>query len=359
MESAEQTQTKKENHFLRAMCAVFVICVVLVHYWPKIDICGYDLIGMIQAVGRFAMPVFFMISGYFLFSEDGHSEKCLKKKTIRFLILIIYMKLFFLIIDVLLAAFGFRSWDGMLYEFIVFGDATAHIWFIVVLFIIYLIHWAMYVKKIDFKWLLPISIALLVLDFVVCEIIPACGMYTIMGLKTGDVSAGTYTVIGFFFFQAGYYMHKYKGKLDEKFSNGMLIIIMILSFTLHMVETMWLLNTGIYDGTAAYGPNITIGIIIFSLSLFLATFRLKENQFRLRGLEWLGKNVMVWMYVYASLGSYPLKLTIWYHFEDNFMIYNVLGPIIAVIIDIVAALVMYWLLNQIFHKNGKKTAPSV
>lgn len=349
MESKDQYEREPENHFLRIFCVVVVLLVVLVHYWPKIDVCGYDLVAAIQSVGRFAMPVFFMISGYFLFSKDGHSEKRLGKKALRIFLLIVFIKFFYLFLDVILASFGFIGWNGILYDFLVFGDSTSHYWFVAALLTAYLLHWIFYHFKVDFKFIIPISLLFLVIDLVFCELLPMLGVNEFIGLKVGDISAGTYVLICLFFFQAGYYVHKHKEKIDARFSNLTLILLMVFSMALHIVETFFSTKQGVFDGTATVSPNLTIGTIIFSFAVFVASFRLGEH-FRCRPMEWLGRNTLPWLYAFATFGSYTLKLTLFDNYKNDFFIYDIVGPIASIIVDIVAALLMYFILWMIFEK---------
>lgn len=351
--------TRKENHLLRTICALFVIFVIIVHYEPNFDVCGMEFNNFIQCIGRFAMPVFFMISGYYLYSKDQHSEKSLSRKTLRILILLVFLKVFYLIMDIVLAAMGKVDWDDVLPNFVFGGPSTVHHWFVLILFIIYAVHWIMHHFKIDFKCLLPISVILLILDMIVAELLPLFDVREVLGISINDLMTITYVCIGFAFFQFGYYLHKYKENTD-KIPTLWLVLGMVFGMALHLFESYMILKFGNYDNVPDHSPNMTIGTVIFSLSLFLATFRVGENTLRCRPLEWMGRNIMPWMYVFVMAGIYPLKLFYLNDHMDDFFMYNVVGLLLSIVIDILLSLLMYYLLLKLSkRKEAKRNSQTV
>ena len=362
---AEDTPTvKKENHFLRMLLVVLVMFVTYVHYNSAYSggfiLWGHEFIAYIYGFGRFAMPVFFMVSGYFLYSKDGHSERSLWKKTKRTLILLIFLKVFYFCLDLVLVAFGILdpNWMDIMYHFILFGDSAAHQWFVLSLLAIYVCFLICQKKNWDFKVLVPIGIILIIIDLVVGLLLPILGV-SVFGMNPCDLNAGTYVFIGLFFFQVGYYMHKHDDWVRKNFSTLALTIIALLGLILNGLELFTWLDCGFYDGSLNKGPNLYIGTLFFSIALFALTFRLKENQLRCRPLEWMGRNVLPWMYTFIMVGTYPLQLTVLSEasgMRDNFVVYQIVGPIVCIIIDIIAALLMYFILKQIFGKKKHATA---
>lgn len=354
---------KRENHFLRMLTVFLVMMVAYVHYQSAYSggfiLWGYEFVALVYGFGRFAMPIFFMVSGYFLFSKDGHSEKSLWRKTKRTLILLIFLKVFYFCMDLVLVAFGIIApdWMEIMYHFILFGDSSAHQWFVLSLLAIYICHIICQKKNWDFKVLIPFGILLLILDMIVGNVLPVMGVTSIFGMNPCDLNAGTYVFIGLFFFQAGYYMHKHDDWLRKNFSTLALAIIALLGLIINGFELFAMLNCGFYDGSLNKGPNLYFGTLFFAIALFALTFRIKENQLRCRPLEWMGRNIMPWMYVFIMVGTYPLQLTVLSAasgMRDNFVVYQIIGPIVCILLDIIAALIMYFILEKLFGK--KKTA---
>ena len=345
------SKTKYENHFLRILSAVLIMFVVYIHYSPTIDAGDYNLVDLIHSIGRFAMPIFFLISGYFMFSEDGHVEKKIGSKAKHIFLLILYLKFFYLALDLLLFAFGYIGGENILFNFLVIGDSTAHYWFVASLLTVYIGHWYFQRKNIDFKYLIPLGIVFLAIDVIIGEFFPLFGIDQFFGMRTGDIAAGTYVFIGLFFFQAGYYMHKHKEWIDERFPTWKLAVIALFGLLLNIAEMFLILDTKIYEGTASVGPNIYIGTIILSLSLFMLTFRLKDDQLRCRPIEWLGRECSYWMYIYIGAGICLIQEVFLRDMADDFMMYDVAGPFIAIAIDVILALATYLLVKRLKSRS--------
>ena len=112
--SGTEENVKRENYVLRSFCALIIFCIIFVHYEPCYMLLGMKSYELVEGIGRFAMPMFFMISGYFLFSKDGHSERGLKRKTLRILFLLVFMRVLYFILDCIYCAAGVISVDTLI-----------------------------------------------------------------------------------------------------------------------------------------------------------------------------------------------------------------------------------------------------
>ncbi len=339
---------KYENHFLRSFCAFIIICITFVHYEPSWvvlnDIRFYHLI---EGVGRFAMPAFFMVSGYFLFSSDGHSENRLGKKLLHIVFLVIFIKLLYLIIDLVWLGCGIEHWhDGVVdWNYVITDTLTAKwntmpIWFAYCLALVYAFHWILHKKNISFKYGMYIGLIFVAVDLFFCEILLFFDVTEVFGMSSVQAGENAYPFIGMLFFSMGYYLHKYKEEFDRKFSNEALIVIFISGFLLSLFEFMYLYQ---YYGGGNGSANLTFGSILLAFSLFLGSFRLRENQLRNRTLEFMGRELLPWAY-----GFYMAAILIVRTFllpalpSDDSAILDIIGVISAVVLDFLFAYI-WWL----------------
>ncbi len=351
---------KYENHFLRIFVAVVVMFVTFVHYNPDFNLFGYHVVDVVYGIGRFAMPVFFMISGYFLFSEDGHCERNIKRKIIHLILLIIVMKLAYFIVDLFRLGAGLIDGNKLLIGLIADPNYGVHEWFVYALLIMYVVWWGFRKYKINTKHLLWIGAIFLILDLVIGEFLPIFGVYDLGGVTT-TVAIGEilYPFIAVFSFTIGYYLHEYKSKTDS-YSTSSLLIWMFVGIILMTAETFIVLNTGIYEGanTGHPGPNMYIGSIITMITVFILSFRIPENVFRCRILEFMGRSLLPWMYAFMFIGTCMIKEFQWFD-PNDYIMYNVVGLILAILIDIILAYLVYlllkWIASYVTKKKGAKS----
>ena len=351
---------KYDNHFLRIFVAVVVMLVTFVHYNPDFTVMGYSVTDIIYGIGRFAMPVFFMISGYFLFSKDGHSESSIKIKVIRLLVLIVVMKIAYFILDLFRFGAGQIDVGKLLTDIIADPNYGVHEWFVYALLIMYVAWWGFRRFKIDTKYLLWLGAVLLAADIIVGEILPILGVTSFGNFMTPmELGEIMYPFIAVFSFSVGYYLHKYRERTDE-YSNRFLLTLMFFGIVLMTAETLYVICIGVYEGTSAGhpGPNMYVGSVITMLTVFILSFRIREDCFRIPVLEYMGKYMLPWMYAFVFVGTCIIKEFVIREFhlfdQSDFIMYNVVGLILAILIDVVLAFIVYQLLKKLFEHLAKK-----
>ncbi len=333
---------KYENHFLRFLCAVILMFICWTHFYSDLEYNGVYINDMVFGMGRFAIPIFFLISGYFSYSDDGHAEKSLWKKMLRIIFLAIFLKLFYLLLDCIYLATGVIDMDYLLRAFFVFEATTAHAWFVYSLILSYLVALIFYKKGIHFKYYLMIGSIILIVDLIFTEFLPMFGFIDLWeDWTTIRVGENLYPFIGLFFFPLGYFIHKHMGRINEMFSSRFLQVVMILSVPLAFFEAL---------AVPGETCNMYISAITLSLSMFILSFRLRDDQLRNRPLEYLGREAMPWMYVFFPAAIFFTKNILLKDCND-FMLYNLGGPFISVGIQILMALAMCGLLALIKRKK--------
>lgn len=127
---------------LRVVASFSIVLLhVSVSYWSVVDIHGREFLVMTiyNSLTRFAVPVFFMLSGLFLVSPDRDNHG-LFKRTVKLLILFYVWSAFYafqgIAVDTLRGEFSMEVWRAAVERFI-FGHV--HMWFIQMLLGFYIL----------------------------------------------------------------------------------------------------------------------------------------------------------------------------------------------------------------------------
>ena len=358
----EEAAVRKENHALRSITAVMMLFIAIVHYDSCMEIFGNSVHLIVKNIGRFVIPVFFLISGYFCYSKDGHAEAGLKRKMMHILFLILIYKVAYFLFSTILCIAGKVGFDYVITEFLTVSPpftfdcyggtvsimTTQPIWFIYSLFLIYGLFFILYAKNVDFKWSWLIAIPILVIMLMV-DILPMIGVTDIGGVAVDSTIGGTlYPFITLPFFVIGYYLHKHKEQIDTRLTNGMIWTLIFGGFFLMVIEA--------YFRPDHYNSMLYIGSFIFSISVFLGTFRVPEDRGRCHILEYIGKYLTMWMYVFFGIANFIVRYAV-QSFSDSEIITEVLGPFIALILDIIMAIAFDQFLKYLGRrKSAEKKA---
>lgn len=347
--SDEQAAVRKENHVLRSFCALIIFCIVFVHYEPCFQLFGMEAHEFVIGVGRFAMPMFFMISGYFLYSDDGHSERDLKRKTLRILFLAIFMKLLYTVLDLIYYATGVIPYDELMEGLILSNWSSKHIWFIYFLFFVYLLHWIFYRYHIDFKYAMFIGFICLIIELFCADVCAWAGIVELFGLDMFSIGQFAYCLIAFFFFPLGYYLHKHKDR-TEGWSTPLLLALVVIGSAMSAWEVLNFQSTGFSYSSLYFGS------VVIAIPLFILTFRVPEDRLRCRPLEFMGRTLLPWMYAFYMAVIFFIKFVVMDSIDAPIELLDAIGIIVSAISDVVLAYGMYRFALYLREKMGGRAA---
>jgi len=317
------------------------------HYYTDLRYGDIKINDMVFGMGRFAIPIFFLISGYFTYSEDGHSERSLWKKLLHIVYLAIFLKLFYLLLDCIYLGFGMIDTDYLIRAFLVFEDTTAHAWFVYSLILCYAVALVMYKKHMDFRYYMYLGLIVVVIDLIFTEFLPMLGIVDITGdWTTIRVGENLYPFIGLFFFPLGYFIHKHMPAINERLGTRFLWTVMLGSVVLAFFEAL---------AVPGERCNLYISSITLALAMFILSFRLRDDQLRCRPIEYLGREAMPYMYVFFPAAIFFTKNVILRDCGD-YMLYNLGGPFISIAVQIIMALIMCLILSAVKKGKDRKTA---
>ena len=335
-------EERKENYFLRTFCVLIIFSIVFVHYEPCYQLFGMNAHDFFEGIGRFAMPMFFMISGYFLYSADGHSERNLKKKTARILILLVIMKALYFVLDLIYYGAGIITADELVEGLIVMNWANKNIWFVVFLFAVYVLHWILYTYHKDFKYSMMFGIFCFATLLFTADICAWAGIEDIAGVSTYNIGQVFYCFEGFFFFPLGYYLHKHKDVTDG-WSTGTLAALAIIGAVMSVWEVL-----NFEPLTGVPYSSLYLGSTIVAVPLFILTFRIPEDRLRCRPLEYMGRNMLPWMYAFYMAIMFFFKFVVMPGIDAPDEIKDGVGIIASAIIDIILSYLMYKFMTRLF-----------
>ncbi|MGP1586923.1 MAG: acyltransferase [Treponemataceae bacterium] len=280
-------------------------------------------------ISRFAVPFFFMISGYYLGILDDKAKiksALLKRSKRNFLILLVSTLIYF-IFDLFFIGFDFSHkelGESLLYLifFSYFNFLQAgHLWFLLSLVYTYLFF--LLLNKFDgFKvayFFVPILfLAKIILNFY--ELKDYFGLFLIYAVP---------------FVLCGHYIAKHETDIKNKFSLLICFIGIFLGIILMGIRRF-------FPGDISF-----FGVIVYSIFIFL--FAIKLPNFTIKPFEFIGNKLSLHVYIFHMIVSYVLNLIVPEKIRTNdIWIWTV--PITVFLLSILVGYIIITL------KNAVKTA---
>lgn len=332
---------KKKNYFLNYLKGLACFGVVFFH----VKLPHYMLDGVIQAMFRFAIPLFFMVSGYFCDTSDREKlEKRLPGKCRHILGISAIGCVYYFVFQMMIAVFGdshgsmadvvdrlHQCFNGKaLFEWVVFNqDPFINImWFTFALLYCYLLLWLIN----HFNWygkvfrLIPVLIGV---HMIMGNIL------TLFGMAASKLYYRNFLFFGLPFLLLGIWMRRNQEILCRKFSEKACASGMLAGTLLSVVE--WFVFSR---------QELFFGSIIFVLSAFLYALHkpeAKQNSL----ITTIGDKYSLFVYIVhcsfiSVLDRFAYKLLP----EGGLLtIYNYVKPLLIFVIAVIGAYVFSRILN--------------
>lgn len=275
---------------------------------------------------KFAVPIFFMISGYFLNKND--LSKKLKYKILKTMKLLIIAELFYLIFNLVLSFFGIIQIDDLLLKSndIIINVFTGTffngtLWFLYSLLYSYIIIYIFRNTMIKRRRIFIISLFLLVLHIIVRIILKSIDIYDVRIFRSC-------ILYGLPFMMIGYYFNSQKGKLVQ-LSLSKTSIIFMCGYILSLLEYF----------VFKQSLDFYFGTIISSIVLFVYCISNKElikNKITSL-LCFIGEKLSMYVYIIH------LAVITLVSFISKNIIYLYLKPILAIIVSLILSYIYYLL----------------
>lgn len=293
---------------------------------------------IVQAVGRFSVPLFFMVSGYFCFkkgtdsftlSDSSRKIKHIGKITI---FASIFYFCFFLIRQHLSGGISLSISNQQLFDWALFNNpvwVAGQYWFLYALLYTYVFFFAFELSG-NRAW-----------GYIFAAMMFAAYIILAQGLHIANIHIPNHIyrnwlVEGFAFFMLGHWIHNYQSSI--KLSNNTLIAIIII-FTLLCLPERYLLGRD-------FGVNICTIPQVAAMFIFAV-----KNPTRHQGyIQLLGKNCSMFVYI--------LHPAVWHTMEDVYKAMHMEGYDMALYLMPIIVLIITILLSMACNRLQVSLSPS-
>lgn len=300
---------------------------------------------IIGVLSRFAVPLFFMISGYFAYNEYGNAKNIIIRRAKKILRITIYSLFLYILFTLASCTYNHSlnyiikllSYISLWVKMLILGNFDVfyapHLWFLPSLLYAYLVLYIVDVKNL-YKLAYKCIPLLFILRILVCIITETFNMSWHLN-SNFFVCALPYLLLGNYI--------AYNKALKNKWSNYTLIITIIVS---SMLSVIWFMGN--------WKINITeIGTLVFSISLFIFANNNPQKSIS-KKVEILGSTYSLYVYIIHIIISSMIEFTsrivginssIWYMWSK---------PILVVLVSIITSIIIQTFLRFLVHKNLAK-----
>lgn len=321
---------------LRLVSALFVVF---------IHICLPGTAGEIaSAAARFAVPVFFISSGYFSYRliNEGDMAK-LKKRTAHIAVIFAVSLLVYIIgytilygIPFLQSFFSNFAMPDMYLKTLVFNlpftTSFGHLWFLTALIYVYLV--TALIIKLRITKIFKFLPFLLILTLIYFNIIMGK-----MQMEVSTLLCRNFLMIGLPFFSVGYCMRKFDWQRIKNI-NTYIVILLLAGIVINIAEFIFL----------SRNSELYLGSVLIAVSLFaLAVYRNSANLSKKSRVN-IPSDLSLYIYVTHILASHATDklstLTGFYYTS----VYEWLRPLIAVVTSVAVYYAVYGI-KKLFSKK--------
>ena len=343
LESFRAEQSRAEGlDALKLICAFLVICI----HSPFPGIIGEYIL----VLARIAVPMFFIISGFYY--QDMVDSSKHKRQTIKIAKLVIFSNILYLVLGIIKTLLLQESTSEYLFncfslssiaKMIVFNLSpfSGHLWYLfAILYVLFLFNVLCHFGiKIERKIYILIPVL-----FLLYEVL---GTYSVLifGHNIPRPLVRNFLFVGIPYFLLGYFLHT---KIDKirNLSPKILGFLIVIAYLICVLEKQVLIRVNAVAAVEHY-----FGTILLSLFMFL--FFLKAQPYALgsglRKIGMLGRKYSTDIYIYhqAFIDLFGI-LIVFAGLSSINSAYSVLSPIIVFFI----ALTFVYLMHRIRHEQG-------
>lgn len=333
-------EIKMGNRFLYFLEGIACISVIFIHCmfpsWLGILICG---------LARFAVPLFFLISGYYLYQPDvnySQIRKRIQRKILHIgilLIISIFLYLCWILIRTFLNAGGeavlFCVYECIqprqFFSMLILNDFNAiggHLWFLAALLYCYII--SLFVDFESPTRLIYLGIPILLGIHVLGRIILCLlGVANIQGVPV-YIYFRNWLFMAWPFFVAGNWIRHKQNQLLLQFSKKKLKFLFMSGVVLTMVEGIF-----IYQMTGD-DRELYIGTFLMVFSIFLYALQMPE-QIGILWIENVGRRYLIFIYIVHLAVIEGVSILLHAAGVDGIRLIAYIKPIVVVGVTIIGA----------------------
>lgn len=331
---------KIENYTLYCLEGISCLLVITIHI-------GYPGIfgKLINTIARFAVPLFFMVSGYYLGENITKAKERIKYKIIRLLKLCIISSTLYLVwgcvLNCLIKGIGFAQWVHSVYYakniiawfFVNSEPIGGHLWFLYALLYVYLV--IAITNESVLQFVMTYSPYILVFTL--------GGGYVVKAKIPVPISLfRNWFFVGLPFVSIGY-LFRNKNYL-ERVNNLNALGLSSFGVLLSLLEKKYICNNA----------DIYLGTVVMVLSLFAFAQNNPTLKYKMRLLEYIGKELSTTVYIIHYIFVDLAWVIIGKMYDGNYnnVIVRAFAPVIVSVVSIVFSYFIKCIIT--YCKNNRK-----
>ena len=341
-------KVKLRNQWLDVLKAFACIMVVLIH-------CMFPgNVGIVcRALARVAVPLFFMVSGYFFYLADRLKMNSRVIKKIKHLLWIaLFSGIGYLLLDIVETAYKAKgafqlseylselvSWESLV-RFLFTNTPIVYIprWFLYALVYCYIFMYFYNKSNIKYKGLYIVSVLLLCGEIVIEVIETLGGTKIILGICDVDISVRLLFLLRALpWFVFGMLWKQYWSFI-EKIRMKVCVCVGVIGIVLVVIQAVYMGDFQVYVGTV---------LMCFSLfTLSLKAVKLKAY----KGISYIGEQLSLYVYMIHGAVISIMSLVEELLFENESYIFVWIKSVLVIIVSLIGA----WCLNHIVKRITRR-----
>lgn len=335
--SKQDDYIKTHNYCFDFTKGIACICVVFMHceFPGRLGI-------MVQAVSRFCVPFFFMLSGYYSYYDEEGRYNAHRKITHIAQITVFASLFYFFVIVVWNLLFSNRLSFPLYSEFInwlIFNQPvliSGHLWFLYALLYDYILFSLAYRLKLVTK-------AMYMIPILILAYIALAQAAHLAGVKIPNMIYRNFLIEGFPLFMSGYWLHQNSAKIIAKCSDGWLLFFLCISTAVCLLERMF------------FGRDFGVNIATFPQLACLFIIGMKHpDKFAQNALGWTGKRLSMLVYVlHIFIWRYVIDyMYVVFHVSKNpFVLY--LKPVVVLLATFVFSYALVFCMDRFVREKRR------
>lgn len=333
----KETKEKQYNYCMDFLKGIACILVVFIHVkFPG----NFGL--AVQSIAHFAVPFFFMVSGYYFYCEDYLGIVRCGKKIWHIFKIVFFAYLFYIIVALIYnhlfgGAWRFDFSFSHILQVALYGvpsNVPGELWFMIALLEVYIIYFfvdLLHAKRLAY-WVAAFTfLAMIMLAQV---------FWLYYGYKLYFGIYRNAWIEGFSFFTLGYYLHDKQDKLT--LSNKTLLIIIAISAVLSVVER--------FLCGVSFALHLSTYVLVTSLFIYAII-----NPERYEGImQCIGKRYSMYVYILHMFWIILIDRLVRTRGLEGNMLMMWFRPLIVLVLVMLMSMGCYTLFNRIKNIKPRK-----
>lgn len=344
-------KTSTRNYTIDFARIVLIFLIVCLHF-PL-----YGSLGIaVKEIAQAAVPLFFMITGFYLYSEDKTkiSQRAFRqaKRILRLCMYSFILYLGYRIFEVIIFNGDLLLWVETTFslknilEFLIFNDppVLSTLWFLFAM-LYDLIIVGFVCRRIHIRRLFFVIVPMCIIRLCI-----GCYSVFVFGIKIDILWTKNFIFAGMLSMLVGFWIASVKDMLCNLLSNRVLILISLLFGMFTLCEWLFIFRSGRYNYCDYF-----ISTIFFTVSIFILLIknpRLFKNEYLCERLGYIGKKYALHIYIIHRMISYITDILVQWYMPDLWGYYITIKAVVVFVISFLVCFIYLYLGNKIKSRRN-------